>query len=176
MRGHSARVAHMAYELGLRLGCDEAELSLLRLGGALHDVGKLAVRDEVLNKPGPLTPGELREVQAHPEIGARMVALDSAFRPALPAVLYHHERWDGTGYPSGRGAHAVPLAARILGVVDSYDAMTSDRPYRAARTVVQAAEELERCSGTQFDPEIAAVFLAALEAGAVQPRTAALAG
>jgi HD-GYP domain-containing protein (c-di-GMP phosphodiesterase class II) len=164
MRGHSARVARMAYELGLRLGCDEAQLGLLRLGGALHDVGKLAVRDQVLNKPGPLTAEELREVQAHPEIGA------------LPAVLYHHERWDGAGYPSGRVGRAIPLAARILGVVDSYDAMTSDRPYRAARSVAQAAEELDRCAGTQFDPEIAVVFLAALEAGALQPRTAALAG
>jgi HD-GYP domain-containing protein (c-di-GMP phosphodiesterase class II) len=166
----------MAYELGLRLDCDEAELTLLRLGGALHDVGKLAVRDEVLSKPGPLSAEELLEVQAHPEIGARMVALDSAFRPVLPAVLYHHERWDGTGYPSGRAGHAIPLAARILAVVDSYDAMTSDRPYRPARSVAQAVEELDRCAGTQFDPEVAVVFLAALEAGAVSLRTAAVAG
>ena len=91
----------MAYEVGLRLDCDESELALLTLGGALHDVGKLGVRDEVLDKPGPLTAEELREVRAHPEIGARMVALDRALRAALPAVLYHHERWDGAGYPSG---------------------------------------------------------------------------
>jgi HD-GYP domain-containing protein (c-di-GMP phosphodiesterase class II) len=165
-RGHSARVARMAYEVGLRLDCDGAQLILLRLGGALHDVGKLAVRDEVLNKPGPLTAGELREVQAHPEIGARMVALDSAFRSSLPAVLYHHERWDGTGYPSGRAGTAIPLAARILCVVDSYDAMTSNRPYRAARAPDQAAVEVDRCAGTHFDPDIARVFLAALESGA----------
>jgi HD-GYP domain-containing protein (c-di-GMP phosphodiesterase class II) len=162
----------MAREVGLRLECDEAQLTLLSLGGALHDVGKLAVRDEVLNKPGPLTAEEFEEVRAHPEIGARMVALDRALRSALPAVLYHHERWDGTGYPSGRAGPAIPLEARILGVVDSFDAMTSDRPYRAARPSEQAAVEVDRCAGTQFDPEIAVAFLAALEAGAFVPAAA----
>jgi HD-GYP domain-containing protein (c-di-GMP phosphodiesterase class II) len=165
-RGHSARVARMAYEVGLRLDCDESELALLRLGGALHDVGKLGVRDEVLNKPGALTADELCEVRAHPEIGARMVALDSALRAALPAVLYHHERWDGAGYPSGCSGREIPLVARILGVVDSYDAMTSDRPYRSARPETQAAEEVDKCAGTQFDPEIAVAFLGAWESGA----------
>jgi len=165
-RGHAARVASMAYEVGLRLACDEPELTLLRLGGALHDVGKLAVRDEVLHKPGPLTDKELREVRAHPEIGARMVSLDRALRPALAAVLYHHERWDGAGYPSGRSGSAIPLVARIIGVVDSYDAMTSDRPYRRARPAARAAEEVDRCAGTQFDTEIAQAFLAVWESGA----------
>lgn len=165
-RGHSTRVARMAYEVGLRLECDESELTLLRLGGALHDVGKLGVRDEVLNKPGPLTAEELREVQAHPEIGARMVAFDRVLRAALPGVLYHHERWDGAGYPSGRAGQAIPLVARVLGVVDSYDAMVSDRPYRRARPADRAAEEVDRCSGTQFDPEIAGAFLTAWESGA----------
>lgn len=168
-RGHSARVARMAYEIGLRLDCDETELTLLRLGGALHDVGKLGVRDEVLNKPGPLTEDELVEVRAHPEIGARMVSLDRALRPALPAVLYHHERWDGAGYPSGRAGSAIPLVARILGVVDSYDAMTSDRPYRRARPAARAAEEVDRCAGTQFDPEIAQAFLGVWESGVFGP-------
>jgi HD-GYP domain-containing protein (c-di-GMP phosphodiesterase class II) len=166
-RGHSKRVARMAFEVGLRLDCDEPELALLRLGGALHDVGKLGVRDEVLSKPGPLTAGELREVRAHPEIGARMVALDRVLRPALPAVLYHHERWDGGGYPSGRAGPAIPLVARILGVVDSFDAITSDRPYRQARPADEAAEEVDRCSGTQFDPDIARAFLTAWESGAL---------
>ena len=165
-RGHSARVARMAYEVGLRLDCDESELALLTLGGALHDVGKLGVRDEVLNNPSPLTDDELREVRAHPEIGARMVALDRALRAALPAVLYHHERWDGAGYPSGCSGSAIPLVARILGVVDSYDAMTSDRPYRRARPESRAAEEVDRCAGTQFDPEVAEAFLDAWESGA----------
>ncbi len=164
--GHSARVASMAYEVGLRLDCDESELTLLQLGGALHDVGKLGVRDEVLHKPGPLTESELREVRAHPEIGARLVSLDRSLRPVLPAVLYHHERWDGAGYPSGRVGSAIPLVARILGVVDSYDAMTSDRPYRPARPAARAAEEVDRCAGTQFDPEIAHAFLDVWNSGA----------
>jgi HD-GYP domain-containing protein (c-di-GMP phosphodiesterase class II) len=156
----------MAYEVGRRLDCDETDLALLQLGGALHDIGKIGVRDEVLHKPGPLTEDELSEVRAHPEIGARMVALDRALRAALPAVLYHHERWDGAGYPSGRAGPAIPLVARILGVVDSYDAMTSDRPYRRARPPAEAAGEVDRCAGTQFDPEIAQAFLGAWETGA----------
>jgi HD-GYP domain-containing protein (c-di-GMP phosphodiesterase class II) len=165
-RGHSARVAEMAAEVGRRLDCDDTQIALLRLGGALHDVGKLGVRDEVLRKRGPLTFAERDEVRAHPEIGARMIAFDETLRPALPIVLYHHERWDGGGYPTGRAGTETPLEARILVVVDSYDAMTSDRPYRAALAPGRAAEEVERCAGTQFDPDVAAVFLAAWESGA----------
>ncbi len=156
----------MAYEVGLELDCDEVQLTLLRLGGTLHDVGKLAIPDSILNKPGRLTDDELREVRAHPELGARMVALDPALRPALPAVLHHHERWDGAGYPSGKSGAAIPFEARILAVVDSYDAMTSDRPYRAALPTEQAVFEVERCAGTQFDPDVAVAFLAAWESGA----------
>src|SRR5581483_11133963 len=98
-RGHSERVARMACKVGLQLRCDDVQLSLLRLGGTLHDVGKLVVRDAILSKPGPLTVDEIAEVQLHPEAGARLVALDRTLRPVLPAVLYHHERWDGAGYP-----------------------------------------------------------------------------
>jgi HD-GYP domain-containing protein (c-di-GMP phosphodiesterase class II) len=165
-RGHSARVARMAYDVGIRLDCNESQLARLLLGGTLHDIGKLAVRCQVLNKPGPLTVAELREVRAHPEIGARIVGLDSDLCKAMPAVLHHHERWDGGGYPTGRAGAAIPLEARILGVVDSYDAMTSDRPYRSALRTDQAAEEVDRCSGTQFDPDIASAFLEAWESGA----------
>jgi HD-GYP domain-containing protein (c-di-GMP phosphodiesterase class II) len=157
----------MAAEVGRRLECDDAQIALLRLGGALHDVGKLGVRDEVLRKPGPLTRRELREVRAHPEIGARMIAPDPELRPALPIVLYHHERWDGEGYPSRRSGTEVPVEARILAVVDSYDAMTSDRPYRAALSPELAVDEIARCAGTQFDPDVAAAFLAAWESGAL---------
>jgi HD-GYP domain-containing protein (c-di-GMP phosphodiesterase class II) len=165
-RGHSVRVARMAHAVGLRLGCDDAGLTLLRLGGALHDIGKLAVSEAVLNKPGPLTQKELEEVRTHPEIGARLVALDQALRPALPGVLHHHERWDGGGYPAGRAGTEIPFEARILAVADCFDAMTSDRPYRAALAVEQAIEEVDRCAGTQFDPDVAIAFLAAWESGA----------
>jgi HD-GYP domain-containing protein (c-di-GMP phosphodiesterase class II) len=165
-RGHSARVARMAYEVGIRLDCDESLLARLLLGGTLHDIGKLAVRCEVLNKPGPLTPDEVSEVRAHPEIGARIIGLDRDLRVAMPAVLHHHERWDGGGYPTGRAGASIPYEARILGVVDSFDAMTSDRPYRAALKLDEAAEEVDRCAGTQFDPDIAQAFLEAWESGA----------
>lgn len=166
-RGHSARVARMAHEVGLRLGCNETVLSLLYLGGALHDVGKLVVSPEILGKPGPLTHKEFDEVRAHPQAGARMVALDKALRPAFGGVLFHHERWDGGGYPTGCSGVDIPLEARILSVVDSYDAMASDRPYRSALPPDAAAAEVDRCAGTQFDPDVAVAFLAAWESGAL---------
>jgi HD-GYP domain-containing protein (c-di-GMP phosphodiesterase class II) len=164
-RGHSVRVARMAHAVGVRFGCDELRLAL-RLGGALHDVGKLVVSEAVLNKPGPLTEEEVAEVRGHPEAGARMVALDRALRPALPGVLYHHERWDGAGYPTGRSGEEIPLEARILAVADCFDAMTSDRPYRAALPAEQALEEVDQCAGSQFDPDVALVFLEAWQSGA----------
>jgi HD-GYP domain-containing protein (c-di-GMP phosphodiesterase class II) len=165
-RGHSARVARMAHAVGVRLGCEEAQLALLRLGGALHDVGKLVVSEAVLSKPGPLTAEELAEVRGHPEAGARMVALDRSLRPVLPGVLYHHERWDGLGYPTGRAGSEIPFEARILAVADCFDAMTSNRPYRTARPPEEAIEEVDRCAGTQFDPDVAVVFLEAWQSGA----------
>ena len=164
-RGHSARVARMAHAVGVRLGCDEARLALVRLGGALHDVGKLVVSEAVLNKPGPLTAEEQAEVREHPEAGARMVALDRSLLPALPGVLYHHERWDGLGYPTDRAGSEIPLEARILSVADCFDAMTSDRPYRAALPHEQAIAEVDLCRGSQFDPDVAVVFLEAWESG-----------
>jgi HD-GYP domain-containing protein (c-di-GMP phosphodiesterase class II) len=171
-RGHSVRVAQMALGLGMRLGCDDVLLGLLHLGGALHDVGKLVVSETILGKPGPLSEDELAQVRAHPEVGARMVALDRALRPTFPGVLFHHERWDGRGYPTGCAGVQIPLEARILAVVDCYDAMTSDRPYRAALAPEEAATEVDRCAGTQFDPDVAAAFLAAWESGTLGVTTA----
>jgi HD-GYP domain-containing protein (c-di-GMP phosphodiesterase class II) len=166
-RGHSVRVARMARVVGIRLGCNESQLARLSLGGALHDVGKLVVSEAILNKPGPLTDEEMAEVREHPEIGARLVALDRTLRPALDGVLYHHERWDGGGYPAGRAGSEIPLEARILAVTDSFDAMTSNRAYRPALPGVRAIEEVDRCTGTQFDPDVAAVFLDAWQSGAL---------
>jgi HD-GYP domain-containing protein (c-di-GMP phosphodiesterase class II) len=165
-RGHSARVAKMAHEVGLRLRCDDVQLSLLHLGGALHDVGKLVISEAILAKPGPLTEDEVAEVRKHPQAGARMVALDGTLRLAFPGVLFHHERWDGGGYPTGCAGIQIPLEARILAVVDTYDAMTSDRPYRKALPAKAAIEEVGRCSGSQFDPDVAVAFIAAWESGA----------
>jgi len=147
------------------------------MGGALHDIGKLAVSEAILRKAGPLTEAELAEVQVHPETGARMIEATEELRPAIPCVLYHHERWDGGGYPSGRAGRLIPVEARILAVADSFDAMTSTRPYRGALPLEQALAEIDRCAGTQFDPELARMFLEACESGALAvttvPRAAA---
>jgi HD-GYP domain-containing protein (c-di-GMP phosphodiesterase class II) len=152
-------VTAIAEAIARRLDWDAERLELLQLGGPLHDVGKLAIPDEVLRKPGRLDDEELAQIREHPRLGARILLRLSAFRGALPYVLYHHERWDGHGYPSGKAGEAIPIEARVLAVADAFDAMTSDRPYRRALTRAQALTEVERCAGTQFDPEVARVFL-----------------
>ena len=158
-RGHSARVTALAEELALRLGWSEARLATLRIGGPLHDIGKLAVSDEVLRKEGRLDDGELAQIREHPKIGVRILLGLAALREAIPYVLYHHERWDGDGYPSGKAGEEIPIEARVLAIADAFDAMTSDRPYRTALSRDEALAEVERCAGTQFDPAIARVFL-----------------
>ena len=170
--GHSARVTEIAEAIARRLGWDAERLALLNVGGPLHDVGKLGVSDEVLAKPGRLDEEELEQIREHPKLGARILLRVAALRAAIPYVLYHHERWDGNGYPSGRAGEQIPLEARVLAVADAFDAMTSDRPYRRALDHEAAVEEVARCSGTQFDPEIVGVFLE-LFAEPAQLRTAA---
>jgi HD-GYP domain-containing protein (c-di-GMP phosphodiesterase class II) len=166
-RGHADRVTELAVAIGRRLGFEGERLEELRLGARLHDVGKLAVSARVLLKAGALTTGELLQIRAHPSAGARLVGSDDELRNALPYVLYHHERWDGGGYPEGRAGDAIPLGARIIGVADAFDAMTSDRPYRRALAVGQALAELFRCAGSQFDPAVVSAFLEAWEDGDV---------
>jgi putative nucleotidyltransferase with HDIG domain len=158
-RGHSDRVTEIAEAIARQLGWDEERLALLQVGGSLHDVGKLGVSDEVLAKPGRLDEGELEQIREHPRLGARILLRIAAFRAAIPYVLYHHERWDGNGYPSGRAGEEIPLEARVLAVADAFDAMTSDRPYRRALDYDAAVAEVARCGGTQFDPQIVSVFL-----------------
>jgi putative nucleotidyltransferase with HDIG domain len=158
-RGHSARVTALAEAVARQLGWSEERLESLRLGGPLHDIGKLAVSDEVLRKEGRLDHHELAQIREHPKIGAKLLLKVSALREAIPYVLYHHERWDGAGYPSGKAGEEIPVEARVLALADAFDAMTSDRPYRRALTREQALAEVERCAGTQFDPRIAQVFL-----------------
>jgi HD-GYP domain-containing protein (c-di-GMP phosphodiesterase class II) len=173
-RGHSARVTELAEAVARRLGWDDGRLEGLRVGGPLHDVGKLAVSDAVLRKEGRLEEHELAEIREHPKAGARLLFRVAALREAIPYVLYHHERWDGTGYPSGRAGEEIPLEARVLAVADAFDAMTSDRPYRRALSQAAALAEVERCAGTQFDPAIARLFLE-LFAETERPATAAAA-
>jgi putative nucleotidyltransferase with HDIG domain len=157
--GHATRVTELALRIADALGAGQRRIDAIRAAGPLHDIGKLELDRAILDKPGALDEHELEEIRAHPELGARMLAQIRSLRSALGCVLHHHERWDGRGYPYGLGGHEIPLEARILAVADAYDAMTSDRPYRSARTHDEALAEVERCSGTQFDPQVAETLL-----------------
>jgi diguanylate cyclase (GGDEF)-like protein/putative nucleotidyltransferase with HDIG domain len=172
---HSARVAELAARLAARLGLDQEQIELSRLAGSLHDLGKLAIPEEILRKPGPLTGPERLVLERHPQIGFRM--LDSlGIDPVAKWILHHHERWDGTGYPDRLPGPEIPLGARIIFVVDAFDAMTSDRVYRGRLTQEHALAELQRCAGTQFDPNVVAALGEELEpAEASEPPIAALA-
>ena len=154
---HSERVSELAARVAVRIGLDAEQVELTRLAGSLHDLGKLAIPEEILRKPGTLTDSERLVLERHPQIGFRM--LDSlGVDPVADLVLHHHERWDGAGYPDGQRADGIPLGARIIFVADAYDAMTSDRIYRPKRSSEAALTELRRCAGTQFDPGIVAAF------------------
>lgn len=155
MRGHGDRVTDLALSVARFLGWEQRQLELVRLGGLLHDVGKLALPTELLGRPGPLTPTELEEVKRHPATGARLVAPLPRARRALPCVLSHHERWDGDGYPRQIVTTSIPLEARLVCVADAFDAMTSARPYRLPLSVDAALDEVADCAGTQFDPVLA---------------------
>jgi putative nucleotidyltransferase with HDIG domain len=165
-KGHSSRVTVFAQAMARRIGLDKERVSVLRLGALLHDVGKLAVPSSVLLKRGPLTEAEFGQMRRHPVAGARMLKTLGAPPTILPVVLHHHERWDGSGYPTGQRGKEIPLEARLLCVADSFDAMTSRRPYRAPRRPDEALDELERCAGSQFDQELVEAFSGAwAEAG-----------
>jgi HD-GYP domain-containing protein (c-di-GMP phosphodiesterase class II) len=157
-QGHGSRVALLAQAIAVRLGWHDERLELLRLGAQLHDIGKVAVPGEVLGKREPLTPSELAQIRVHPRAGAELIEPVEDARPLLPYVLYHHERWDGDGYPCGIAGEDIPVEARVLAVADAYDAMTSPRPYRAPLAAGQALAEVRRCAGTQFDPVVASMF------------------
>ncbi|MGH3021519.1 MAG: HD-GYP domain-containing protein, partial [Gaiellaceae bacterium] len=156
---HSYVVGELAARVARLLGLETEEVELVRLAGSLHDLGKLAVPEEILRKPGALTDAELLVLRRHPQIGFRMLR-SLGVEPVSQWVLHHHERWDGGGYPHGLGGEEIPLGSRILFVADAYDAMTSDRVYRPRVEHEDAIAELERCAGTQFDPEVVAVFSA----------------
>jgi putative nucleotidyltransferase with HDIG domain len=157
--GHAARVTELALRIADAIGAEPRRIRAIRDGGPLHDIGKLELDRAILDKPGALEPEEIEEIRTHPELGARMLHGIRSLRASLDCVLHHHERWDGTGYPYGLDGEQIPLEARILAVADAYDAMTSHRPYRDPRTHEEALAEVERCAGSQFDPQIARAFL-----------------
>ena len=160
---HSFAVGELAARVAVRLGLEPADVELTRLAGRLHDLGKLAIPEEILRKRGALTAEERRLLERHCQIGFRM--LDSlGVEPVARWVLHHHERWDGGGYPSGLAGEDIPLGARIIFVADAFDAMTSNRVYRLGTSRERALAELERCAGSQFDPEIVEAFAAELSA------------
>jgi putative nucleotidyltransferase with HDIG domain len=161
-RGHSKRVSWYAVKTAVSLGFTGDELEELRLGAELHDIGKIGTREDVLNKPGPLTPEEFRHIAEHTTLGERILAPLARESPrVLRIVRSHHERMNGSGFPDGLAGEAIPLEARVVGVADAFDAMTTNRTYRALRSPVVAIEELRRCIGEQFDPRVVDAFLRA---------------
>lgn len=158
---HAQRIVHLAEAMGCYLCLSDENIRLIGLAALLHDVGKVGIPQTILNKPGPLNHEEWEMMRLHPEIGQQMLTLaGGVFKSLAEIVLTHHERWDGCGYPAGLAGEAIPIAARILAVVDSYDAMTSYRPYQKTLSAAEASTELRRCSGSQYDPRAIAAFFA----------------
>jgi HD-GYP domain-containing protein (c-di-GMP phosphodiesterase class II) len=143
-----------------KLGLPKEKIDEVREASLLHDIGKIAIEKEILNKPGPLTKREFERIIHHPDIGSRILNQSRAFRSLVPAIRHHHERYAGGGYPNPKmKKRRIPLYARIISIADAWDAMRSDRAYRRALTRRQAMTEMRRCAGIQFDPELANIFL-----------------
>jgi len=155
---HSFRVAQLADMVAEELGLPPETRHTIYVAANLHDIGKVAVADDVLNKPGLLNPREYTQVQAHPLVGYDVLRQVPSFRDAAVIVRHHHERWDGQGYPDGLAGTDIPLAARIIALADAFDAITSDRPYRRRLSCEQGVEEILRQGGRQFCPDCAAAF------------------
>ncbi|GAA3375338.1 HD-GYP domain-containing protein [Streptomyces sannanensis] len=172
-RGHSERVGRASVMIARELGMPEERLEALRFAGILHDVGKLGVPTRLLRKDGPLTPEERRVIELHPEYGHEMVRGIGFLGEARAAILHHHERLDGSGYPYGLSGSQIPEFARVVAVADAFDAMTSTRSYSRARPVEAAVAELERCAGSQFDPAMVHALSRALSRHGWDPTTTA---
>jgi putative nucleotidyltransferase with HDIG domain len=157
--GHSTRVSRYALLIAEKLGLTTKEKHQLYLASMLHDIGKIGIPDELLNREGKLTDEQIRQIRNHVNVGASMLKALGDMQPIIPLILHHHEAWDGSGYPDGLDGEQIPLMSRILAVADSYDAMTSDRPYRGAMSKAEAIDEITRFSGRSFDPKIVDVFL-----------------
>jgi putative nucleotidyltransferase with HDIG domain len=167
--GHSERVGRYAEQVAIQLGMPSERAHLTFLAGRLHDIGKCAVNNEVLRKPGSLDDSEQVQMRQHPEVGSAMLAHFSLFQEVAAFVRGHHERWDGHGYPDGLSGEAIPLEARIISVVDAYDAMTTTRPYRVALPHAEAIRRLREGAGKQWDPEVVATFVDLAESRSPNP-------
>ena len=158
-RGHSDRVSEYSVLIGKALNLSENDLKTLQIGGLFHDIGKIGVPDSILLKESKLTDDEYSEIKNHPSIGAHILSTAKIFSDIIPIVKHHHEKYDGTGYPGRLAGTNIPYLARITAIADSFDAMTSKRTYRNSLPIETVIEEFERCKGTQFDPELADIFL-----------------
>jgi putative nucleotidyltransferase with HDIG domain len=166
--GHCEMVSYYARRTAERLNLKDPELSLVCYGALLHDVGKIGVSDGILNKPGPLLPEERELVRSHVRVGFDLISKVPALKAVAEVVLHHHEWYDGTGYPNGLSGETIPVASRIVCVVDSYSAMVTKRPYKEPYSDEEARAELRRCAGTQFDPKVVEAFLSVLESTTIE--------
>ena len=157
------RLSRLAERIARRMGCTPDEIQAIHWAMALHDIGKIGVPDEILRKPGPLNDEEWLLMKRHPDIGADIIAPVARMKNVEPIIRHHHERFDGNGYPQRLKGYQIPLGARILSVVDAYGAIIDHRVYRKARSHDEAVAEIKRCIGTQFDPQVAEVFLDVLD-------------
>ncbi|MFP4021491.1 MAG: HD-GYP domain-containing protein, partial [Halanaerobium sp.] len=160
---HAVRMTKLAFDFGEKLGLSNSKLNRLSLLATLHDIGKTSISEKILKKPAKLTDAEWELIKEHPERGAKIAAASEEFAAITDEILYHHEKWDGSGYPDGLEREEIPYLARIITIIDSYDVMTNDRPYSKAMSREEALKEIKNCAGSQFDPQLAENFIALIK-------------